>query len=461
MATRPDDSVFRRVRAHAFGTLSFERRQTTNLHLDEHIYDRGETIGPEFQRIVAQRPSILVFADDNPRANFGHDCRYLLYDAATGAFERQAPARFPPIADAKQPKTLRAFHEPVRFDPNPILFHPFPPIWRCPIIIPEGTRYAILYSGMSNKRHLNDMEFLYRTLVDIYAFDPAHIQVLSYDGTLNTQDGVQTIWPRDGTAYRIKVNAQGNRAAFEAAVDHLKTRIHALDTLLIHCNNHGDYDGTPGTSFLCTYPSWGKYYNADFSAKLAELPKFRQLIVMLEQCNSGGFNGSIIAKSPAAATSVASAAIESQSSYVSADGNWDPFARDWIAAQAGHDPFGAALAFNPDTDTDGRIEAEEAYEYANAVKDPRDSPNFSESSEAGGDIALGQDYIVWWWWCWILREVLEPYRIKLPPHEYYQRLHRLQSEFTKLTVELDKTSDGLRRETTAKVSALVASSFGK
>jgi len=37
----------------------------------------------------------------------------------------------------------------------------------------------------------------------------------------------------------------------------------------------------------------------------------------------------------------------------------------------------------------------------------------------------------------------------------------LQSEFTKLTVELDKTSDGLRRETTAKVSALVASSFGK
>ena len=115
---------------------------------------------------------------------------------------------------------------------------------------------------------------------------------------------------------------------------------------------------------------------------------------MLEQCNSGGFNGSIIAKSPAAATSVASAAIESQSSYVSADGNWDPFARDWIAAQAGHDPFGAALAFNPDTDADGRIEAEEAYEYANAVKDPRDSPNFSESSEAGGDIALGQGYIV-------------------------------------------------------------------
>ena len=44
--------------------------------------------------------------------------------------------------------------------------------------------------------------------------------------------------------------------------------------------------------------------------------------------------------------------------------------------------------------------------FADTVKDPRDTPNFSESTEAGGDIALGQEYIIWWWWCWILREVL-------------------------------------------------------
>jgi hypothetical protein len=461
MATRPDEAILQRVRAHAFDTLGFERRTTTNLHLDDHIYEAGEKIGPQFQNISVRRASILVFADDQPRANFGHACRYLLYDAANGAFDREVPARFPPIADAKRPRTLKPFHEPVRFTAGTTLFHHHPPIWRCPIIIPEGTRYAILYSGMSNARHLNDMEFLYRTLIDAYAFNPSHIQVLSYDGTLNTQDGVQTVWPGDGTAYRIQVNGQGNRAAFEAAVDHLKTRISRLDTLLIHCNNHGDYDGTPGTSFLCTYPSWDKYYNGDFCTKLAELPKFRHLIVMLEQCNSGGFNAPIIAKSTAAATSVASAAIESQSSWASPDGHWDSFARDWISAQAGHDPYGAALAFNPDTDADGRIEAEEAYTYANAVKNPSDSPNFSESSEAGGDIALGQDYIVWWWWCWILREVLEQHRHKLPPQEYHQRLHRLQPEFAKLTAELDKTSDHLRKETTAKVSALVAAAFEK
>jgi hypothetical protein len=468
MATSREEQVLQRVRVHAFNSLSFDKRETTNLHLDEHIYEEGETIGPEFQRIVAKKPSILVFADDNPRANFGHECRYLLYEAKTGAFHNELPARFPPISDVRRPKTLKPFHEPVAFIDSPIRFHWYPPIWRCPIILPEGTRYALLYSGMSNKRHLNDMEFLYRTLIDVYAFDPAHIYVLSYDGTLNTQDGVQTHWPGDGTAYRIKITGQGNQAAFETAINSLKTKMHSLDTLLIHCNNHGDSDTpdggitwVPGTSFLCTYPSWGTYHNVDFCNKLAELPKFRQLIVMLEQCHSGGFNAPILAKSPAAATSVASAATEFQNSYVSADGNWDPFARDWVAAQAGHDPFGAALAFNPDTDGDGKIEAEEAYAYANAVKLAADSPNFSESSEAGGDIGLGQQYRIWYWWCFILYETLEKYRIKLPPIEYNERLRRVQPEFTKLTAELDKTSDQLRREVKAKVESVVGSVFDK
>jgi len=467
MPDRISKSVLLRVQSHAFEHLSIVQREATNLHIDMHIYEKGEMIGPKFQRIVAPQSSILVFADDEPRANFGHACRYMLYENKTGKFQQVVPARFPPVADAKQARTLKPFHEPVRLIENPNLFRPYPPIWRCPVIIPEGTRYAILFSGMSNKRHLNDMEFLYRTLVDIYAFDPAHIYVLSYDGSLNTQDGVQTNWPGDGTAYRIQVTGQGNRAGFEAAINDLKSKLQQLDTVLIHCNNHGDSDLVPGTTdqfvpntaFLCTYPNWGNYYHTDFSNKLAELPKFRQLIVMLEQCHSGGFNASILAKSPADATSVASAATEFQNSFVSADGNWDPFARDWVAAQAGHNPFGGALAYNPDTDGDGRIQAEEAFQYANTVRDLRDSPNFSESSEAGGDIALGQEYLIWWWWCRILYYELEKYQIKLPPPEYYERLHKIQPELAKLTAELDKTSEALHKEMQGRVEALVKNAF--
>ncbi|MGH7023354.1 MAG: C13 family peptidase [Caulobacteraceae bacterium] len=459
MPTRETPTIQEKIRAHAFGRLSYDQRQRTNLYASEHVFEAGEPIGPDFQKITAARPSLVVFADDNPRANFGHDCRYLLYAADSGEFQREVAARFPPIHDGRHPIKFEAFHAPLAFQKDRIHFQPKWPIWRCPRIFPEGNRYAILYSGMSNKRHLNDMEFLYRTLVDVYGFDAANIYVCSYDCSLNTQDGVQTKWPGDNTAYRIKVNYQGNRAEFELAVDAVKARIGALDTLLIHCNNHGDYDGTPGTSFLCTYPNWGKYYNADFSNKLAELPKFRQLIVMLEQCNSGGFNASILAKSPADCTSVASAAIESQSSYVSADGNWDPFARDWIAAQAGHDCFGGALAHNPDVDGDGKIEAEEAFGYAKSIQDPADSPNYSESSEAGGDISLGQEYIIWWWWCLLIKEELEaPWR-RLPPEEYYANLHRIGPELAKLTAELDATSDKLKGEMKGKIAAVVGAAF--
>lgn len=459
MEEKSGDPKLEKIRNHAFSLLSFRQRQTTNLHIDPEIYRRGEAIGPEFQKIRAERDSILVFADDDPFANFGHPCRYLLYEAESGDFEAERPARFPPVRDVREPRKLIPFHEPKKFIVDPNLFRVRWPIWRCPILRRKGRRYAILFSGMSNKRHLNDMEFLYRTLVDIYGFDTANIQVLNYDGTLNTQDGVQAQWPGDSSAYRIQVDGEGNQAGFESAIDSLKPRLKAADTLLIHCNNHGDYDNTPGSAYLCTYSNWGQYYNADFSAKIAELPHFRQLIVMLEQCNSGGFNASIIANSPADATSVASAATESQSSYVTADGNWDPFARDWIAAQAGSDPFGAALAFNPDSNGNGEVEASEAFDYADAVKDPRDSPNFSQSSAAGGAIGLGQDYHIWWWWCIILREILEERRFRIPPEEYGDRLKRLIPELEKLTEHIDKQSDALRTETAERLRALVDDHF--
>ncbi len=466
MEAEINERTLRTVQTHAFERLTYAQRETTNLHVDMHIYQTGENIGPAFQKITASKPSILVFADDDPMANFGHACRYLAYDSKTGNFLNEKPARFPPISRDKE-MTLKPFHEPVRFVEKPTLFRPYFPVWRCPIIIPEGTRYAILFSGMSNKRHLNDMEFLYRTLVDIYAFNPAHIYALNYDGSLNTQDGVQTIWPGDNTAYRISVTGKGNQTGFEAAIDDLKGKIKPLDTVLIHCNNHGDSDTPdggitwiPNTAFLCTYPNWGEYYHTDFSNKLAELPKFRQLIVMLEQCHSGGFNASILSKSPASAISVASAATEFKNSYITADGNWDPFARDWISAQCGRTPLGGALSYNPDTDGNGKIEAEEAFNYAYNVRDPRDTPNFSENSEAGGDIALGQQYLIWWWWCRIWYAELRPYIEKLPPPEYYQRLNKILPELTKLTASLDKTSEGLRKETQASVKALVKKAFG-
>jgi hypothetical protein len=269
---------------------------------------------------------------------------------------------------------------------------------------------------------------------------------------------VQVLWPGDGTNYRIHLTGAGTRAAFESAIDDLKTKIKADDLLLIHTNNHGGYDGTPGTANLCTYPSWDGYYATDFANKVGELPHFNKLIVMMEQCHAGGFNSPIIAHSPAHATSVASAATEPNNSYVTADGNWDPFARDWIAAQAGHNAFGAALAFNPDADGNGKVEAEEAYAYADAVKDPRDTPNFSESSEEGGDVTLRQEYTIWWWWWWceIIHRIFYPIYLKLPPEEYERFLLSVKPELETMVISLNERASTLREEYTKQLEQTIS-----
>jgi hypothetical protein len=160
----------------------------------------------------------------------------------------------------------------------------------------------------------------------------------------------------------------------------------------------------------------------------------------MEQCNSGGFNAPVLAASTAASTSIASAAIATQSSYASPDGNWDSFARDWIAAEAGHEPNGGTLASNPDTNGDGVVGAIEAFNYALSVQNPSDSPNYSSSSVTADNTGLGQQYVLWWWWCYVILPILQKYPADL-------ELRRILPELQKLaTPAIDKAAVALRRE---------------
>ena len=65
----------------------------------------------------------------------------------------------------------------------------------------KGNRYAILFSGASNNRHTNDLEFLYRQLVDRFFFAEDNITVLNYDGTVNYSGWPKPVssWPGDSS----------------------------------------------------------------------------------------------------------------------------------------------------------------------------------------------------------------------------------------------------------------------
>ena len=388
MNTPVNAKTLRTIQNDTFRRLSTKRRASTNLYILEDIQPAKSVLKAGHQTIPVKQPTAVVFVDDEPRANWSHDCRYLLHDADSGKLYQEVKAGFPPFL-VDPPPTFKAFHCPV-VEQNPLrkiwtldLEMPFP--WK----IRKGKRYAVLFSGASNNRHTNDLEFLYRQLVDRFYFDEDNITVLNYDGTINYAGWPQPVsnWPGDGTAYTMPVHAAGTKQALEDAIDGLKARLKQDDLLLIHTNNHGGHDGTD--SYLCTY-SGPDYTAPDFAAKLGELPAFSDLIVMMEQCHSGGFNDMVIEASTAERTTFAAACTEGKNSIGGAD--FDPFARDWIAALAEADPYGAALVSDPDYDSSGKTSAREAFAYADDVHHSYDSPVYSSYGTNAGDQHLHQKW---------------------------------------------------------------------
>lgn len=382
--------TLRSIQDAAFRRLSAKRRSSTNLYILEDVQPAKSVIKAGHQVIPINQPTAVVFVDDEPLANWSHDCRYLLHNADSGKLYQEIKASFPPFL-VDPPSTFKAYHCPV------VAQNPLRKIWKLeaelafPVrLYPKGERYAILFSGASNNRHTNDLEFLYRQLVDRYYFDEDNITVLNYDGSINYSGGPKPVisWPGDGSAYSMPVHGAGTKQELSDAIDALKPKLKEDDLLLIHTNNHGGHNGTE--SYLCAYSTGPDYTASDFASKLGELPAFSDLIVMMEQCHSGGFNDEVIEASTATRTTFAGACTEGKSSIGGAD--FDPFARDWIAALAGSDPYGVALLSDPDYDHSGRTSSREAFAYADDVHHSYDSPVYSAYGVDAGDQHLYQKW---------------------------------------------------------------------
>jgi hypothetical protein len=416
-------SLFQRVAAHALRfrlrSRGRHRARRTNLLIQEEVLAAGSSIETPLETIHLPRDTVLVFADDDPEANWAHPCRYLLYDAADGELYEQVPASFPPYLRRPVPglQLLRSeFPRSVRWRPSRMPFQP-------PVLLVPGNRYAILFCGVSNYRHVNDLELLYRTLRQTYGYAAPHIRVLKDDGTpgftptpgLDPDPGGP--WPGDSMAYQMTVDGPGTRAALVAALNHLRVRLSVNDSLLLHANGHGYTSGDE--SFLVTHdgPACAA---GDLAQSLARLPPFACLTVMMGQSGAGGFCAPLLAASPARRTTFAAACGPLGSSYGYRDFGF--FARDWIAAMRGADPYGAPLPFDPDTNGDGRVVAKEAFTFANRLHYEEDSPRYEESSDARGGCSLKPGWRPAWWddlWT----EMLVAWWKRMPPEVFYQRLY--------------------------------------
>lgn len=377
----PTEKLLGQVRARAFAALPPRIAGTTHLSLVSRIYPAGHTFRLVDRQIRVPEDSVLVFVDKMPGANFGHPCSYQFHSPRDGRLLAIEDALFPPqVAD---PGTvLHDFHAPLAIVvTRPAVYRTIdwarvrPSPWMV-----DDNRFALLFtSQISNRRHVEDVEFVYRILRHRFGFPPGNIKVLCYDGTLGSMDysgADMATWVGDGTAYQMQVNAAATKANLQSTLTALSNRMNANSLLFVHTNNHG------ATSGLCVDDST-VITPAEWGTMLAGMNPFGTLVVTMEQCYSGAFSQPTLDNSQASQTSFASAV---PANKVSAGAtHFDPWAQMWFESVNGATAYGASLAHNPDANGNGRISVREAFDYSDAYDTASyDDPQYADSPAGCG-----------------------------------------------------------------------------
>ncbi len=356
-------TVADRIKQVTVAGLTPSEVATTHLSLAADVFPAGHVFNLVDSTLTVRTEAALLFIDKQPGANWGHPCIYRFFHPTTGQYLYEQDALFPP--DLGGNVSLNLFHAPAV--PSATAPHlALVPSSRVTTFKPALTaaaeqRYAILWtSQISNRRHVEDLEFFWRTLVNVAGFNPANIYVLCYDGTISATDVSGPIgnWYGNNTPYQMKVYESATVANLQSAFNTLKGKLKAADLLLIHTNNHGSPSG------LCVDAS-SVLTPTQFGTMLATLPVFDKLVVTMEQCYSGAFQASVIQKSSAKHTLFASAVPANKTSAGAA--HFDhPWALDLIEALNGATPAGAALPSKPATSADGGVSIKVACDWAKA-----------------------------------------------------------------------------------------------
>lgn len=381
---------FRDIIDNAVGVLTAEQRTTTDLYLDRVPYAKGAWIGPRVQGLRAKKRCLVVFVDEDPRANFGHDCRYRLYDASSHKWLYEERARFPPYRRGRQAGTF------VRIYDRRAIAQAAKGVQR--------ERYAILFSGNSDRRHLNQLEYAYRMLTERYGFKPQNIHVPYFDGTINfAEPEPATNWPQEilgpstqpanpyQLSNKISGSCKGDRAGFKKACTLIAQTLQPQDLVFIQTSGHGDADRNrqPVESYLLQHDGQ-PYYAGELCQDLTLLGKHDSLLILMEQCFSAGFIQPLVnAQSTFSVNRLSLACASKKVSFPTADYLFNSFGAGWIASHLDTDFYGNLIPASVDQDSSTFIEAKEAYDYAAPLAIVQnDVPEKQDSPVAAGGIRL-------------------------------------------------------------------------
>ena len=95
MTTPINAKTLRAIQDGAFRRLSTKRKASTNLYVLEDVQPAKSVIHARHQAIRIKKPTAVVFVDENPLANWAHDCRYLFHNPESGKLYKEVKASFP------------------------------------------------------------------------------------------------------------------------------------------------------------------------------------------------------------------------------------------------------------------------------------------------------------------------------------------------------------------------------
>jgi Peptidase C13 family len=381
--TQPNEHALTRARDIAMARLDPKLHNKAHLSVAQHVYPAGHILRLVDRTLTVRADSLLVFVDEMPGANFGHPCRYQFYSPITGELLHTEQASFPPTV-ADPGVTLDEFHAPLRMNyARPKVYDKIvlaKPHWP---VFPDDNRFALLISGqISNRRHIEDLEFAWRVLRHRLGFPAMNIYVLCYNGTIGATDATaagMATWVGDNTPYEMKVHASVTKANIQQTLTTIGNRMNSDSLLFVHTNNHGSYSGLCiDNSTVLTPAEWG--------TMLQGMPNpFGSLVVTMEQCYSGAFSQPTLDHSRAARTSFASAVPADKPSAGAA--HFDPWAQVWFESINGVTVYGGALPGSPDTNNNYKVSVKEAFNYSKTY-DPAlatyDDPQYADSPAGCG-----------------------------------------------------------------------------
>lgn len=354
------------------------------------------------------------FVDDYPFANWVHPCRYIFVNTTNGNYQ---------LINSELPP------EQFRFTPLSLFTRPTPEsyengVMETPMLktVQDNPHlYAVLICGRESAnldvweyRFKNDIAAVYSTLTNIYGYPKNNIFILYNDGNSHfgndfDGDGVNDIY---NNANKETITQVFNELSGKSNNHPEIPELDEDDQLFIFVDDHGNR--TNGISRFTT-PST-PYYDTTMARDLEQV-KCAQMIVLMQPCKSGGFpvrltdyvNYDVQCKN----RSVHSAADDesSWSENVLTNNMYCEFTYYWVAAARGHYPACDPSSwqnthpwnnsymvgtnpfiphnpnyyyshgynhqnhpdFNPDTNNDGFVQMEEAFNYADSLD--RYSPN--------------------------------------------------------------------------------------